>query len=147
MGAVRFESRPLPDPVGGRLRTRLEREHEREPFSPLDPRSAVRRVIAVADELGLVTRVYRGGVDLRGIEADHVWLEVTGENLPAAYVVDAAFPLFIDRFVDTLRRFVAGDAQPTDLLAAAAEATVGDRVIGMFPRTVRYHGAPVWRPR
>jgi hypothetical protein len=143
-----FESHPLPPGVASALRRRLETAHRAQPFSALDPRGAVRRVIAVATDLGVHTTVYRGGLDLRGTEVDHVWLALEVDEPdtagPAPYVVDVAFPLFADAFVETLRRFVAGDAEAEDLAAVAERAGLSERVVGVFPPPLRYLGAPVW---
>jgi hypothetical protein len=62
-------------------------------------------------------------------------------------VVDVAFPLFADHFVEVLRRFVAGDATPAELDEAASGTGVGQRVVGLFPKPIRYLGAPVWSAR
>jgi hypothetical protein len=156
-----FEPRPLPRPVAGQLRRRLARAHAEEPFSVLDPRHTVRRVAALAADLHLETTIYRGGLDLRGFEVDHVWLGVSctklgatpeagsegGSTPHAPWVVDATFPLFMDRFVEALHDFVAGYL-PAEALADLAEgAGVDQRVVGLFPDPVRYLGAPVWSAR
>jgi hypothetical protein len=106
------------------------------------------------------TTVYRGGLDLRGVEIDHLWLAATYPDAAAhpdpraldphrrtPFVVDVAFPLFVDHFVEVLRRFVAGDATAAELDRAAAGAGVRQRVIGLFPAPVRYVGVPVWSER
>src|SRR5690606_7987718 len=80
-----FPSGSLPDPGGAKLRQLLRRAHEQEPFSPLRPRAAARRVGALATEIGMSAHLYRGGVELTGAEVDHVWLAVN--NL----VIDLAF--------------------------------------------------------
>lgn len=136
-----FQSRPLPDTIGGVLRERLAAEHVASPFSPLDPRAAARRVVDVVADLGGTATVYRGTLDLRGSEVDHVWIGVDDR------VVDVTFPLFVRGFVDVLRDFVAGDADSSDLANAAAGAGLEDRVLGVFPPPLRYRGAPVWAAR
>lgn len=141
METTRFRSQPLPLALGRELRTRIALLHREDPLSAVDARATVRRVAAVAEELGLSTTVYRGGLDLHGWEVDHVWLDVDGR------VIDAAFPLFVDRFVDVLRWFVAGDASADDLAVAAADAGVDERVLGVFPSTTGYLGRPVWSQR
>ncbi|MGH8909730.1 MAG: hypothetical protein ACRD0K_25375 [Egibacteraceae bacterium] len=65
----------------------------------------------------------------------------------APFVVDVTFPLFVDHFVEVLRRFVAGDATAAELDAAAAGTGVRQRVVGLFPAPVRYLGVPVWSAR
>lgn len=150
MTATLFRSRELSGPLRDGLREQLRQAHAREPFSAADPRSTVRRVADIAARLGLQTTVYRGGVDLRGSEVDHVWLgvEPPGEHGDrGAYVVDAAFPLFSVPFVEVLRRFVAGEVPAAALEVAAAEGDVEQRVIGTFPPPVRYRGQPVWSSR
>lgn len=136
-----FESKPLPERLGQLMRARLVSAHRQEPFSALDPRAAARRVADVTAELGLTATVYRGGLDLRGSEVDHVWLDLDG------HVIDVAFPLFADGFVDVLRDFVAGDAEPEDVAQAAAPAGLDERVLGVFPATLAYRGAPIWTAR
>ena len=137
----RFDSRPLPAPVHGRLTRRLRIEHRRAPFSPTDPRASVRRVVEVGAEIGVSATVIRGALDLRGTEVDHVWASVDG------VVVDVAFPVRHDAFVDALRRFVAGEVD-ADALADAAEGRgLDDRVLGVFPAPLGYLGSPVWSAR
>lgn len=138
MQRTRFRSLALPADVAGRVRERLARAHARQPFSAVDPRETVRRVARITEELGLRATVCRGAVDLRGAEADHVWLDVEGR------VVDVAFPLLEEPFVMLLRRFVAGEASPEELAEAAASADVERRVLGEFPEPLGYFGAPVW---
>ncbi len=141
MTTVAFESRRLPPRVADPLRARLRTAHRTAPFSAADPREAVRRAATVAAELGLTGTVYRGGLDLRGSEVDHVWLDVDG------HVVDVAFPLFVAEFVAVLRDFVAGHVAAGDLAAVAALAGVEARVLGEFPPPLRYRGCPVWSAR
>jgi hypothetical protein len=145
MQANVFQSQALPEPLAATVRARLEAAHAAAPFTPVDPRSTVRRVVDALADLPLDLTVYRGGVDLRGSEVDHVWLAVSAAT--GRYVVDAAFPLFVDAFVDTLRRFVAGDASTSDLAATAATTGVDDRILGLFPRPIAYRGAPIWAER
>lgn len=141
MVTTRFHSGPLPDDLARLLRRRLDAAHRAEPFSAVDARATVRRVTAIAAELQLHPTVYRGGLDLGGSEVDHVWLDLHGR------VVDAAFPLFVDEFVAVLRRFVAGDALAEELAAAAEGASVEQRVLGCFPPSAGYLGQPVWLQR
>ena len=141
MRPTMFEPQPLPRDVDTDLRFRLRRAHADEPFSTADPRDTTRRVADIAAALGLSTTMYRGGVDLRGTEVDHVWLDVGGR------VVDAAFPLFRHDFVSVLRQFVAGDVSADVLESSAAGAGVDQRVLGLFPAPIRYLGAPIWSSR
>jgi hypothetical protein len=130
------------------LAARVSAAHAAMPFTPLDPRGAVRRVAALLDDLALRSTVFRGGLDLRGAEVDHVWLAVAGEAEDGPpWVVDLAFPLFDDAFVAVLRRFVAGDAEAAELDAAGLAAGIEARVIGSFPDPMRYRGRPVWSER
>ncbi len=149
MGTRTFQSRPLPSPFAAVFLDRLERAHRQEPFSALDPRQAVHRVARIIGQLGVTATVYRGGLDLRGAEVDHLWLAANHPDPDpnAPFVVDVAFPLFADRFVEVLRRFVAGDATAAELDAAAAGTEVRHRVVGLFPEPIRYLGAPVWSHR
>ncbi|HWH31246.1 MAG TPA: hypothetical protein VNU01_01100 [Egibacteraceae bacterium] len=141
MHRTRFHSLALPAPVRAEVRSRLRRAHAGRPFSALDPRDTVRRVAGIAGELGLTATVYRGVVDLRGAEVDHVWLDLHGR------VVDAAFPLLEREFVELLRRFVAGDLEPHEIAEAAAGFALDARVLGEFPEPIRYLGRPVWSTR
>jgi hypothetical protein len=136
-----FASGTLPNPGGTALRKLLFRAHAQEPFSPLRPRAAARRVGALATEIGMSAHLYRGGVELTGIEVDHVWLAV--DNL----VIDLAFPLFAPDFRSLLPRFVAGEIEAVELEQAAATAGIDKRVLGVLPPRVRYVGRPVWAER
>ena len=137
----RFVSRDLPQPGGGALRTLLARAHEVEPFSPVRPRAGARRVGALATGVGLAARLYRGGVELNGVEIDHVWLGVDD------IVIDVAFPLFTADFRSLLPRFVAGEIEAEDLEMAAALCGIEHRVLGVLPPRTRYVGQPVWAER
>ena len=136
-----FDSRPLPPEDDVRFRRRLAAEHRRAPFSSTDTRATVRRVVDLGQEVGLPARVYRGGLDLGGSEVDHVWASVGG------VVVDAAYPVHDADFVDTLRQFVAGDADADDLARTAERCALSDRVVGVFPDPLRYLGIPIWADR
>jgi hypothetical protein len=146
MSATVFESRPLPGGLAAQLRERLVAAHGEEPLSSVDPRGTIRRVAAVLSDLGCATVMYRGGLDLRGIEVDHVWL-ATGPGPDAPFVIDAAYPLFAEAFVRTLRRFVAGEVPAEALDAVASDAGVEARVLGEYPEPMRYLGRPVWSDR
>ena len=141
MTPLLFEAQPLPAAVDAQLRRRLRSAHAEEPFSTVDPRSTARRVAGIAKAVGLSATLCRGGVDLQGIEVDHVWLDIDGR------VVDVAFPLYRYAFVSLLRQFVAGDVSVDALESSAADAGVDQRVLGLFPAPVRYLGAPVWNKR
>jgi hypothetical protein len=147
MKATVFESRSLPSPLAKVVLERLERAHHKEPFSALDPRGTVHRVARIVSKLGVPGTVYRGGLDLGGAEIDHLWIAATLRPPGTPLVVDVAFPLFAERFLEVLRRFVAGDATPAELDEVAAGASVRQRVLGLFPEPVRYLGAPVWSAR
>jgi hypothetical protein len=149
VGPQSFDPRPLPPSVAAQLRGRLGEAHRAEPFSTLQPRATAQRVVAIVERVGLQATLYRGGVDLRGSEADHVWLggAVPPDVDTPAYVVDVAYPLFAEEFLATLRAFVAGDAPPERLAEVAAGAGLEDRVLGVFPEPVRYLGTPVWSAR
>lgn len=137
----RFVSRDLPQPGGHTLRTLLARAHELEPFSPVRPRATARRVGALATGVGLSARLYRGGVELNGVEVDHVWLGVDD------IVIDVAFPLFMPDFRSLLPRFVAGEIEPEDLESTAALSGIEHRVLGLLPPLTNYVGQPVWAER
>ena len=147
-----FRPQPLPLAVAAAVRDRLAEAHRTRPFSTADPRDTVRRVTALLGDLPLATTVYRGGVDLCGMEVDHVWLALADQRDEGgadaagdgAYVLDAAFPLFEAGFVTVLRRFVVGEADVDDLESVAVAAGVEARVLGEFPTPMRYLGEPVW---
>jgi hypothetical protein len=129
---------PLPATVQSLLSTALDEEHRVAPFVPADVRAAARRVVAVAEALGLPATVLRGVVDLGGAELDHVFVVVSER------VVDVAMPMRDASFVQLARAWVAGDIQRTELVAAAAGHGMQDRVLGEYPHVLRYRGAPVW---
>ena len=141
MDLMSFPSRRLPGDQHRRLRRRLADQHAAEPFSSVDTRATVRRVAELGSDLGLSTRIFRGGLDLHGVEVDHVWASVDG------IVVDAAFPLLDEAFVEVLRLFVAGDAEPEDLAGIADNSDFTRRVVGEFPSPLRYVGSPIWSDR
>jgi len=145
---VRFRSCPLPDGLQREVRSRLAAAHAEQPFSPADPRGAAQRAARVVAPLGLEVTIYRGGLDLRGAEVDHVWLGGTvPDEAGHPFVLDAAFPLFDQEFVVALRSYVAGDWSREDLAAVGARAGVDDRVVGEFPPPINYLGSPVWSQR
>ena len=141
MRPTAFRPQPLPEDIDVELRRRLCKAHAEAPFSAAHPRQTARRVVEIAGGLGLATTMYRGGVDLQGTEVDHVWLDVGGR------VVDAAFPLYRHDFVSLLREYVAGDVSVEALELSAINASVDQRVLGLFPARIRYLGAPVWNHR
>ncbi len=150
MAQTAFDPRPLPHALGRALRDRLSRAHADEPFSPLEPRATVRRVTELVVGLPLRPSMYRGGLDLRGVEVDHVWLALGPDvdaDQPPMWVIDVAFPLFEERFVAVLRRFVAGDASSGELEDTAVSAGFEERILGEFPAAVRYLGQPIWTAR
>ena len=140
MAPIAFSSRPLPETISP-LRSRLDEAHRSSPFSAVDPRDAARRTADIAEALGLEATMCRGALDLAGSEIDHVWVDVDG------CVIDVAFPLFVPSFIAVLRRFVAGDADGSDLDAAAGSTGLEQRVLGEFPPPLRYRGEPVWSAR
>jgi hypothetical protein len=142
-GLTAFDPRPLPAVLSQRLLARIDAAHRAQPFSVTDVRATVRRMVDVLAELGLEGTVYRGGLDLRGAEVDHVWLALPRPD-DSATVLDVAFPLMDGDFVDVLRRFVAGDATTAQLEAAGLRARISARVLGDFPMRMRYVGRPLW---
>lgn len=129
--------RRLPSAAAARLRAGLDREHRRRPFGPDDVREAARRALAVAEELGLHGHIARGGLDLGGVELDHVWAVVE------AHVVDVTLPVLATDFVRVLRCYVAGDVEAGDLVVAAAEWELEWRVVGDVPVGCAYLGRPI----
>lgn len=143
MTSVLFESGGDDPPVPSRLRRRLEAEHRRQPFVASDARGATDRARRVLADLPVTAVTFRGGVQLRGAEVDHVWLAVSvGDDEP--WVLDVAFPLFAADFVSLLPRYVAGDIPRDELDLASREASLDQRVLGSLPPLVRYCGEPVW---
>lgn len=129
--------RRLPAGAGARLRASLAREHRSRPFSPTDTREAARRVLTVAEALGLRGHIARGGLDVGGAELDHVWAVVEW------HVVDVTLPVLARDFVALLRGFVAGDVDPDDLEDAAGMWAFEWRVVGDVPVGCRYLGTPI----
>ena len=148
-----FQPRPLPAPVARTVHECLRAAHRQRPFSSADPRETARRVTALLADLPVVTRVYRGALDLRGIEVDHVWVALAGPapdgeaSSAETYVLDAAFPLFEESFVELLRQFVLGETTAEQLEEVALLTGLETRVFGDFPRPMRYLGEPVWSHR
>jgi hypothetical protein len=134
----RLPPRPFAAPLGPLLRSSLAEAHADQPFAPTDPRLAARRVVEIADRLGVEAILYRGGLDVGGAEVDHVWAVV------AERVAVPAFPLFAPAFVASVRAFVAGDLDAADLERCAHPYSVRWRVVGAFPEPCRYVGRPLW---
>jgi hypothetical protein len=129
---------PFPAPVRSSLGAALDEAHRVAPFVPGDVRAAARRVVEIAQALGLPATVLRGAVDLGGAELDHVFVVVLDR------VVDVAMPMCDASFVQAARAWVAGDIELTDLVSAAAAHGLEERVLGEYPHVLRYRGAPVW---
>lgn len=131
----------------GDVRHRLDAEHRRRPFAASDARDAVRRAAATLADLPVSTVTFRGGLQLRGAEVDHLWLVLRTDDVDDAWVIDVAFPLFAEDFVALLPRFVVGEVERDALDAASRDAALDQRVLGRMPHTVRYCGMPVWSRR
>lgn len=129
---------PFPVSVRARLVEALEALHGDEPFGPHDVRAAARRVVEVAEDLGLAPTIVRGGVDVGGAELDHVFVVVEER------VVDVALPVRATSFAAAVRAWVAGDLDLPGLVDRAARHGLEDRVVGEYPRELRYRGAPLW---
>lgn len=130
--------RRLPAATAARLRAGLAREHRRRPFGPHDVREAARRVLVVAEEVGLRGHIARGGLDVGGAELDHVWAVVD------AHVVDVTLPVLARDFLAVLRGYVAGDVDLDEIQEAAASwAELEWRVVGDVPVGCRYLGRPI----
>lgn len=141
MARVRIAAKPFEAPVASRLRAALANAHARDPFRPREVRRAVSRVVDIARGLEMTTTTYRGGLDVGGAELDHVWAVIEDR------VVDVVLPLRSDTFLDHLRRYVAGEIEDDDLDHHVHAYDLGWRVLGEFPTSVRYIGAPVWSHR
>ena len=137
----RYVTGRIRPPQGPRLLAALAHEHARAPFTPRAVRAGARRVVSVAERLGLDAILVRGSVDVGGAELDHVWA-VVGER-----VIDVPLPLRSGSFVDVLRGYIAGDVEPHDLELAADAYAIDWRIVGEFPNGVRYYGAPFWSDR
>lgn len=136
-----FASRLLPGALQSVVRVALQRAHDAEPFAVADVRATATRVRTVLDGVGVQTTPYRGGLDLGGVEVDHLWVDVAG------HVIDAAYPLFVDDFIEVLRGYVTGLHPAEELEASASGTGLDARVLGRFPARLRYVGAPVWSAR
>lgn len=142
-GPRRFGSAELPARWRDLLLPQLAGAHARDPFTPRDPRGTLRRVVPVVEAAGLSAMTFRGGLAVRGAEVDHVWLAVASEH-EGPWVVDLSFPLHLPAFTVLLGGYVAGEVTVDDLVAAAAQAAITDRVLGTFPDGAAYRGEPVW---
>lgn len=142
-GPTRFGSRdPLPR-WRDALVPLLEDAHGDRPFSPKDPREGLHRATELVRTVGLEVVTIRGSVAVGGVEVDHVWLAVADEA-GEPWVLDPAFPLHSQSFIDLLAGYVAGTVTSADLARAAEGLGLADRVIGRFPRGTGYRGEPVW---
>ncbi|MFT5222843.1 MAG: hypothetical protein ACI867_001149 [Glaciecola sp.] len=139
--AIAFPSAAFGSAQGTLLQHGLKSEHAERPFQACDVRDAARRVVRLARACGLSAQVVRGGLDLGGAELDHVWAIVDER------VVDVALPVNAGDFVSALRAFVAGDLAEDELDRAANEHAFGARVVGQYPKALRYLGLPVFGSR
>lgn len=142
-GSHLFASVQLPQRWRDTLLPALESAHQRDPFSPRDPREGLRRATALAQAVGLEAIMIRGGLATRGVEVDHVWLAV-GTADAGPWVLDLSFPLHHRSFLELLGGYVAGDLDLDQLVRVADHATFADRVLGAFPNEAAYRGEPVW---
>lgn len=133
-----YEPGALPAPGRERFVARLAVLHDEQPFGPQDVRATARRVVDAAAELGLEPMMVRGRVDVGGAELDHVFVVVEDR------VVDVALPVLAPAFAGAVRAWVAGDLDLMDLVAAADEHGLEDRVVGQYRAPVVYRGAPLW---
>lgn len=128
------------------VRRRLEAEHRRRPFVPSDARDATRRARRALGDLTVTTVTFRGGLQLRGTEVDHLWLAVSADD-DEPWVLDVAFPLFAADFVDLLPRYVVGEIERQELDTISRNAALDQRVLGRLPPSTRYCGQPIWTVR
>jgi hypothetical protein len=145
-----FEAGEAGEPTDGlvaELRRRLAVEHRRRPFVASDARDAVQRSRQALEDLAVTTVTFRGGLQLRGAEVDHVWLAVSAADGESPWVLDVAFPLFAADFVELLPRYVVGEIERTDLDRVSRHAALEQRVLGRLPPAARYCGEPVWSVR
>ena len=136
--SVVYDPVPFPSSVHATLVETLERLHRAEPFGPLDVRATARRVVDAAAAIGLEPMMVRGRVDVGGAELDHVFVVADDR------VVDLALPVRAPTFAQFVRAWVAGDLDHQELVEAAAEHGIEDRVVGEYPAPVCYRGAPLW---
>lgn len=133
-----FAPAPLPAAIAAPVLDALRAAHEAEPFVPTDARGAARRVVAAVADVGLEAHVRRGSLDLGGAELDHVFVVVDDR------VVDVALPVNDASFLTVVRAWVAGDEEADRLDALAERLDLRSRVLGLYPRSLRYRGAPLW---
>lgn len=150
MNSVVFEPETSGEPgpkLSAEVRRRLAAEHRRRPFVASDARDAARRASRELADVGVTTIVFRGGLQLRGTEVDHLWLAVSAADEDGTWVLDVAFPLFVADFVALLPRYVVGEIERHELDTVSRTATLDQRVLGRLPPSVRYCGEPVWSAR
>lgn len=150
MNSVVFEPETSGEPgpeLAAEVRRRLAVEHRRRPFMASDARDAAWRASHELADIGVTTIVFRGGLQLRGTEVDHLWLAVSAAGDGGTWVLDVAFPLFVADFVALLPRYVVGEIERHELDTVSRAATLDQRVLGRLPPSVRYCGEPVWSVR
>lgn len=133
-----FDPAPLPPAIEAPVVGALRAAHEEQPFLPTDVRGAARRVVEVVAAVGLEAQLRRGALDLGGAELDHVFVVVDDR------VLDVAMPVNDESFLTAVRAWVAGDEDGHRLDALARRLDLGSRVLGVYPRALRYRGAPLW---
>lgn len=137
---MRFESKPLPSKFSDFINN-LESEHQKEPFRSVDPlRKSIKRVEAVAAQHSLKYQRIRGGVCLKNAEVDTVWLAVNSMESETPLVIDVSLPLKNPEFTESLALWVSDDITTQELEEMASATYFEERILGEFPKTVRYIG-------
>lgn len=99
---VTMHTAPLPDDCD-LLADQLQQRHERNPFSFIEPSSAVLRVlgrIAMCDIEAERVHIWRGELAAEGVSIRHSWITIDEA------VIDMAYPVHSPSFCDSLRAFV-----------------------------------------
>lgn len=139
-----FTSVELDRDLRQQLLLRLAALHAERPLAADDPREVVARVSTPVSDLGLEAVRIRGTVSVSGVEVDHVWLAVAGQQ---PWVLDASFPLLEPAFAALLAGYVAGTTTSAELAALASRLGVDRRVVGIIPPRTTYRGQPYWTAR
>lgn len=148
-----FAAGDIPEDVKD-IESALADEHNRHPFSPVDPMSAIERALSVMEDYGIDEKrldVWGGYVEASAASTKHVWLALDER------VIDVILPVNDDNFPRELRNFISGSIRsyPADNRAEHDRSVDRDfkhytqqetdfeaRALGYFPEpSVRYLGA------
>lgn len=132
----------------------LAQEHEKSPFSPIDPMSAIKRALNVIEDCEVDIQrldVWGGYIEVSAASTKHMWLALDERVIDVILPVnDDSFPLELRNYISgSIRSYPADDRDVQDRSVdrdfkhyTQQETDFEARALGHFPESsVRYLGA------